>query len=266
MCGSTNYPKTHPSLSDHFVEPSKLIEHYTRLYEYQETDFRNSNLRKMVLKYAIGSHALEIGCGTGHLALDLLGRGFSVTAIDMSPEMVELTKQTTQAYQGQIQILPLRAEEIHKLEPQVFDLITGVDVLEHIQSDVDVLVGIYGRLSEQGRLLLVVPAHPCLYGIRDREMGHFRRYRQREIQHKLEQCGFTIKKMRFWNVMGVVPYYLSEKVLKRRVNEKLRYSRHSPMAFLFHFLMNHWFALFENHVHVGWGLSLFIIAEKSNIP
>ena len=181
----------------------------------------------MVLEHASGSCALDIGCGTGHLALELLKRGFSVTAIDILQEMVEFTKQTTKGYDERVQIIRLKAEELDKLRPKMFDLIVCVDVLEHIQSDVQVLAGISDRLTERGRLLMVVPAHPFLYGIRDREMGHFRRYRRAEIRQKITQCGLTLTKMRTWNVTGVLPYLISEKIFKRRVNETLRHSRRS---------------------------------------
>ena len=243
---------------------NRLSEHYTSLYKRQETDFRNHNLRKFVLKAASGSNALEVGCGTGHLALDLLKHGFSVVAVDISPQMVAFTKQTTQPYAHQVQILKLRAEELHKLGPQTFDLITCVDVLEHIEFDTQVLIGIRERLNKHGQFLLVVPAHKCLYGVRDREMGHFRRYSRAEIQQKMTQCGFTIRKLCFWNATGVLPYFISEKVFRRPVNESLRHSPQSQFASVLNFLFRQWFALFENHVHLGFGLSLFIVAEKSN--
>src|SRR5262245_42662267 len=39
------------------------------------------------------SRILEIGCGAGHLAVDLARRGFRVHAIDSVPSMVELARQ-----------------------------------------------------------------------------------------------------------------------------------------------------------------------------
>lgn len=246
------------------LQESKLIEHHTSLYEYQETDFRNSNLRKLVLKYARGANALEIGCGTGHLSLDLLKRDFSVVAIDILPEMVEFAKLTTKRYQQQIQILNLKAEEIHKLKSQKFDLVVCVDVLEHIQSDIQVLRKIHDILKEEGRLLLVVPALKFLYGIRDREIGHFRRYSRTEIQQKMTQCEFIIKKTRYWNAIGILPYLISEKVFRQQINETIRHSRRNQFASILNFLLSKWFAFFENHFHVGLGLSLFVVAQKSN--
>ena len=41
------------------LKNNRLSEHYTSLYKRQETDFRNHNLRKFVLKDASGSNALR---------------------------------------------------------------------------------------------------------------------------------------------------------------------------------------------------------------
>ncbi len=41
----------------------------------------------------INGTILEVGCGTGYLTEYLLSRGYDVTSIDISPKMIELTKQ-----------------------------------------------------------------------------------------------------------------------------------------------------------------------------
>jgi hypothetical protein len=96
-------------------------------------------------------------------------------------------------------------------------------------------------------------------------MGHLRRYNRKEIRRKMMRCGYTILKMRSWNFLGVIPYFISEKIFKRRVNERVRYSRRKPLAAILNLLLSKWFALVENHLSFGIGLSLFIVAGKSRL-
>ena len=140
-----------------------------------------------------------------------------------------------------------------------------IDILEHIKNDEQVLEAISAKLNDGGKLLLLAPAHKRLYGIRDREMGHLRRYSREEIRRKMMRCGYTILKMRSWNLLGVIPYFISEKIFRRRINERVRYARRNLLAAMLNFLLSKWFALVENHLSFGVGLSLFIVAEKSRL-
>jgi SAM-dependent methyltransferase len=49
------------------------------------------------LPIAPGARALEVGCGAGYLAVEMVRRGYRVDAIDSSPAMVEEARQTASA-------------------------------------------------------------------------------------------------------------------------------------------------------------------------
>jgi len=53
-------------------------------------------------------------------------------------------------------------------------------------------------------------------------LGHFRRYSKAELCRKAKQVGFYIKEIYFWNMLGILPYWFFEKLLKRELYDKLR--------------------------------------------
>ncbi|WP_097262666.1 class I SAM-dependent methyltransferase [Streptomyces sp. TLI_55] len=57
------------------------VELYSRLPVYDEPDI-------IAAAVPAGAHILELGCGVGRMTHPLLERGFSVTAVDESPEML----------------------------------------------------------------------------------------------------------------------------------------------------------------------------------
>ena len=57
-----------------------------------------------------------------------------------------------------------------------FDVVTLLDVLEHVQNDAAFLAWLTERLRPGGRLLISVPAWPFLFSRHDDALGHFRRY------------------------------------------------------------------------------------------
>ncbi|MCX7809021.1 MAG: class I SAM-dependent methyltransferase, partial [Deltaproteobacteria bacterium] len=67
------------------------------------------------------------------------------------------------------------------------DTVVCINVLEHIQDDEKALAAVGASLDDHGRLLLLVPAHPWLYGSVDEGVGHCRRYTKNELIHKLSR-------------------------------------------------------------------------------
>jgi hypothetical protein len=55
-----------------------------------------------------------------------------------------------------------------------------------------------------GRLLLLVPAHPRLYGGYDRAAGHVRRYSKQLLGRRLARTGFEIETLRHVNPVGAL--------------------------------------------------------------
>jgi SAM-dependent methyltransferase len=69
------------------------------------------------------------------------------------------------------------------------DLVFLLDVLEHQEDDRRLLEEVLGKIKPGGRLVVTVPGHPFLFGGHDRALGHYRRYRRRELEGLLRSLG-----------------------------------------------------------------------------
>lgn len=74
--------------------------------------------------------------------------------------------------------------------------------LQKFQADEEVLTRAAATLEEGGRLILVVPARPGLYGPIDEEVGYLRRYSRRNLRELLEKAGFQIEVSQYFNWCG----------------------------------------------------------------
>jgi 2-polyprenyl-6-hydroxyphenyl methylase / 3-demethylubiquinone-9 3-methyltransferase len=79
-----------------------------------------------------GARVLDVGCGGGLLAEPLARAGAAVTAIDLAPGMIEAAR--VHAAQGAVAIdyRIASAEAVAALEPHAFDVITCMELLEHV--------------------------------------------------------------------------------------------------------------------------------------
>ncbi len=120
-------------------------------------------------------------------------------------------------YQLDVMALPFRNE---------FDVVGLFDVLEHIDDDTGALREISQVVKQRGMLLITVPAHQFLWSYFDLSSNHKRRYRKAELQVKMEQAGFTVKKISYYMfflfpVLAAIRLIGNIKKHERKDNKKL---------------------------------------------
>ena len=80
--------------------------------------------------------------------------------------------------------------------------VTSLNVLEHIEDDINGLNQIKSILNESGNLILYLPSSMSVWSQMDIDANHHRRYSKREIIQKLESTGFEIKKIHYVDFIG----------------------------------------------------------------
>jgi hypothetical protein len=70
-------------------------------------------------------------------------------------------------------------------------------------------------LRPNGRLVLLVPAHPQLYCGLDVEVGHYRRYSKHGLVQLLQRSGFCVETVNAFNAWGLIGWWLNGRLLGR---------------------------------------------------
>jgi ubiquinone/menaquinone biosynthesis C-methylase UbiE len=99
--------------------------------------------------------ALEIGCGAGHLTIELAGRGLMVEAIDASQAMVDATAARV-SDAGIEERVSVRQADVHALPfpSGRFDLVVAVGVIPWLHSPSEAVVEMARVLQPGGQLVL----------------------------------------------------------------------------------------------------------------
>lgn len=138
---------------------------------------------------------LDIGCGSGLMlnALEDIGQTFGM---DMSDDAINFSKEI---FSGKVEkgFLP---DQI-PYEENYFGLITALDVIEHVDRDIDSLKAIRSRLVLGGKAVITVPAYMFLWSSFDEMNEHKRRYTLPELNTKLIQAGFTVETISYFNTL-----------------------------------------------------------------
>jgi SAM-dependent methyltransferase len=91
-----------------------------------------------------------------------------------------------------------------------------VNVLEHVEHDQSLLNTAARLLTPHGTLLVFVPAGPWLLGTLDAAFGHHRRYTRETLTRALRATGFRIRRLRYFNLPGVLGWFVAGRLLRRR--------------------------------------------------
>lgn len=100
-----------------------------------------------------GRSALDVGCGAGLVAEPLARLGAKVTGLDASPELIAVAREHAAAQDLEIDY---RAGELAELEAQ-YDLITCMEVIEHVADPAAFVKALAKRLAPNGLLILSTP-------------------------------------------------------------------------------------------------------------
>src|SRR6266567_2771716 len=99
-------------------------------------------------------------------------------------------------------------------EDASFDLVTGLDVVEHLDDDLAGLTEMRRVLRPGGYALLFVPAFNFLWGVQDDISHHRRRYTLRELKDTVEQAGLTIDRATYANLTFFAPILLGRLLMR----------------------------------------------------
>lgn len=104
-----------------------------------------------------GARVLDIGCQTGGLALALAQAGAEVTAVDVAPTLLEAAAMRARCHGVSTIHFEMSRAEVLPFERGRFDLVTLVDVIEHVECAPAVLAEAVRVLAPGGLLWLQGP-------------------------------------------------------------------------------------------------------------
>lgn len=106
-----------------------------------------------------GRIALDVGCGAGLLCEPLARLGAAVTGVDAAPENIAAAQAHAA---GQGLTIDYRAGEVEQLRGQRFDLVTSMEVIEHVTDPAAFIRVLAASLVPGGLMILSTPNRTAL--------------------------------------------------------------------------------------------------------
>jgi hypothetical protein len=168
-----------------------------------------------VLRPYLGSRVLEVGAGIGANIPVLISNNVrDWVALEPDAGLAQRIERqvTCGALPAAVRLMVGTLQSSAHSQP--YDTILYIDVLEHIIDDADELRRASGLLDSGGRLIVLAPAHQCLFSPFDEAIGHQRRYNRSSLG-AIGPIGCHLKMMRELDCVGLFAS-LSNKLLLRQ--------------------------------------------------
>lgn len=188
--------------------PREMQQHtYSIMYEVEEKHWWFVGRRRIISEFVektcrdlgkLHPRILDVGCGTG-ANLQMLAQFGAAEGVDVSTEALDFCRARglDKVKQGAAESLPFADAS--------FDLVTGLDVVEHLDDDIAGLGEMRRVLRPDGRAVLFVPAFMFLWGVQDDISHHRRRYTLPELKQKLTNAGLTLERASYANITFFAP-------------------------------------------------------------
>ena len=158
-------------------------------------------------KKFLKNKTLEVGAGLGSFTRNYFKEINDVSITEIDQNNFNILKEKFKNEQ-----INIFSEKIQQINGK-FESIIYLNVLEHIESDLEEIDDALSKLSKGGYLIIVVPAHQKLFTNFDKEIGHFRRYDKKFFKRNYKNA--SIEKLVYVDAMGYFLYFLNKVIFSK---------------------------------------------------
>lgn len=175
---------------------------HRRNFRSHTVSYLQHPIDKFLPAAAPGIRMLDIGCGNGFWAGEMVSRGFNVVGIDPSNEGIAIAREAYPS--ARFEVMEASSDPLPQLGEAPFDVVMSMEVIEHVYLPRIWASACYKALKPGGRLICSTPYHGYLKNLVlslgnlwDRHAsplwdgGHIKLWSRQTLGYLLKEAGFV---------------------------------------------------------------------------
>lgn len=234
----------------------------TGKFEYTGCDLNAMSCAKNYNKWILNSlrpyvnnNVIEVGAGQGTMSELIAKQCTSLVSIEPDEANYNIICSKLQKY-NQAKVFCGFLNDLPKESQVAADSIVYINVLEHIENEVEELSLAKEAINAEGYICVFVPALQMLYGAVDKQVGHYRRYSKKYLIDLFEnKLNMKIIKINYFDIIGVVPWYILSCVFRLK-------GQNTTTVKIYDKLVVPIMSRIEKHIKLPFGKNIYIIVKK----
>jgi SAM-dependent methyltransferase len=208
-------------------------------------------------KIDVNTKLLDCGAGSGAFAAEMSEK-VQVTAMDDHLESLEILRRRLPAdsiVEGGCGKIPFASD--------VFEVVTALDVLEHIADDKQAASELVRVLKPHGVFVITVPAMMCLWSDWDVSLHHYRRYDKKSLINIFKGLLITVEHCAYINVAAMPLVWVARKARLLGLSSGIRAEDRVPPTALNTLLRLAFVRLAQTRLQFPFGVGLLLVGRKA---
>lgn len=161
----------------------------------------------------LGRRILDVGCSIGNITQYYADREL-VVGLDVVPESVKIACDRFAGLSFEGHHMSVESPSLTTFRDRGLDSAVCLNVLEHVEDDVQALRNMRDALLPGSTICLLTPMNRWLYGPMDAVDRHYRRYTRTELNVKLGAAHLTLVHQRYFNLLGIAAWWIQNRVIR----------------------------------------------------
>lgn len=167
------------------------------------------------------SPILEIGSGIGNISNQFLQNNYDIYLSDIRKNYLSYLQQQFDHFPTLRGILHMDIIDSDFDEKfghlfNSFSTVYALNILEHVEDDVQAIANCKKLLQPGGQLIILVPAYQKLYNTFDEQLMHYRRYTLVQLKNLFDKNKLHIEHEQYFNFVGMFGWWLNGNVLRKK--------------------------------------------------
>lgn len=166
----------------------KSINRATRIFDYASSFYQKTTQQPAFL---------DIGCNKGFLLSVAAERGWDIHGVEIVPELTIPFKNKFKKFASQVHSGGFN-DNFHHFQKESFNIITAIDVIEHLVDPVDEMKKIFSLLKPGGTFIIQTPDGDCAEAHETKDnwgalkpLEHLQIYSRKNLEIFSKQLGYT---------------------------------------------------------------------------
>ncbi|PLX01749.1 MAG: class I SAM-dependent methyltransferase [Marinilabiliales bacterium] len=198
-----------------------------------------------VIKPYCSGKVLELGSGIGNVSTYFVNDVYSITLSDIRPNYCKKLEHRFKESSAveEIRLLDLVHPDFNTEYNDLlgtFDTVFALNLIEHIENDLQAIRNCNSLLKPGGKLIILVPAYQRLYNSFDKSLLHYRRYSRKSLKQLINSSDQKLMKLFSFNFIGIFGWFWSGSVLKEKIipdGQMRMFNRMVPIIRLFDWMV-----------------------------